>query len=266
MASKPFAWDIKHFPTVESFTAYLASLARPGWATGLTIHHTAVPTVEQWRQKGGRRAMEDLRIFYRDLVVNQDGSKGWPAGPQLFVGPDGIWQGTPVTQIGVHATVCNPTRIGIEVVGDYDLGPWQEPIKGLAYGAIAALCRWLKVPSSRINGHRDCASSKTCPGRYIQIPTIRSVIDKMLAAPQLPPDSGIDPRLAAVWLGAHGAGHDDKESGLWIPGPGYGVSPAIVAPDGNGILQRCERMYIGIDRAGRARFPLLSELLAWGIL
>lgn len=246
-----FDWDIRHFPNADSFRQYLATLPRPVWCTGMTVHHTVIPTVATWR---GRESMDALGRFYRDDVQNPDGSKGWSAGPQLFIGPDGIWQGTPVHHRGVHAGVCNSTRIGIEVVGNYDNTGWQPPIKGYVYDALTLLCQWLGVESPRINGHRDCNSPKTCPGRAIDLDLVRLQVQTLLSpAP-----------LRAVWIAAGGVGHKDTALG-WIPGPGLPTGPVVSAPDGNGILQRCERMYIGIDRNGVARFPLLTELAAWGI-
>lgn len=173
-----FDWDIRHFPNADSFRQYLATLPRPVWCTGMTVHHTVIPTVATWR---GRESMDALGRFYRDDVQNPDGSKGWSAGPQLFIGPDGIWQGTPVHHRGVHAGVCNSTRIGIEVVGDYDNTGWQPPIKGYVYDALTLLCQWLGVESPRINGHRDCNSPKNCPGRAIDLDLVRLQVQTLLS-------------------------------------------------------------------------------------
>lgn len=264
-----FLWEIKYFANAAAFAAYLDTIKPGVWCSGITIHHTVIPTIAQWQ---GYQHMVSLGSYYRDDVPNPDGSRGWPSGPHLFVAPDGIWQGTPIPLRGTHAGVCNSSRIGIEIVGNYDKGPWQEPIKSLAFGTIAALCRWAKFKPAQINGHRDCGTTKTCPGSKISMTTIRSQVATMLApAPPpiiLPPEPAdrIDPRLADVWVAATGKGHTDPGSGFWIPGPGLGTGPAVAAPDGNGLIQPCERMYIGIDSAGRPRFPLLAELKSWGIV
>jgi len=175
-----FDWDVKHFPTADSFRQYLATLPRSDWCSGLTVHHTVKPTVATWR---GRESMDALGRFYRDEVQNPNGSKGWSAGPQLFIGSDGIWQGTPVNHIGVHASVCNSNRIGIEVVGNYNLTGWQPPIKGFVYDALTLLCQWLGRGSSCINGHRDCNSPKTCPGRAVDLDIVRLQVQMMLSVP-----------------------------------------------------------------------------------
>lgn len=89
---------------------------------------------------------------------------------------------------------------------------------------------------------------------------------QLAAAPSTAPANGVDPRLAAIWAAAGGKGHDDSTLGMWIPGPGLGLGLAIQAPDGNGIIQKCERMYIGQGANGQARFPRIDELKAWGLL
>jgi len=134
--TKPFAWNVRYFPDVRLFSAYLDSIPRPTWCSGLTLHHTLIPTASQWR---GRTSMDALGRYYRDEAPNPDGTKGWPSGPQLFVGPDGIWQGTPVNQRGTHAGVCNANRIGIEVVGDYDRREWPPSIAAWRDRGAAAL-------------------------------------------------------------------------------------------------------------------------------
>lgn len=181
-ATKPFAWNVRHFPDSRLFAAYLGSIGRPAWVTGLTLHHTVIPTIDQWH---GRSSMDALGRYYRDEVVNLDGSKGWPSGPHLFIGPDGIWQGTPVTQRGTHAGICNTGRVGIEVVGNYDRAPWAEPIRGHVYSTLVDLLRWLNLDASRINGHRDCSSPKTCPGTAINLDTVRREAAGRLTPPPM---------------------------------------------------------------------------------
>jgi hypothetical protein len=81
------------------------------------------------------------------------------------------------------------------------------------------------------------------------------------------PDAGprppeIDPRLSALYGALGGLGRDVMGLG-WVPGPGYPLRPAETAPDGDGIIQYCERYVIGLNRDGKPRIPLLSELEAW---
>lgn len=167
----PFAADIRHWPNAAALAAHLAQYdpAICAWVAGLTIHHTIIPTAAQWR---GHATMEGLKTFYSD--------KGWDAGPHLFIAPDGIWQLTPLNEPGIHAGRCNADHWGIEVCGNYDAAPWPPALAELVYGTLAALFRWRGLSADALNGHRDCNSPKTCPGRAIQLPAVRAELAKRL--------------------------------------------------------------------------------------
>lgn len=168
-----FAQDIRHWPTAAALAAHLAqhNPAICQWIDGATLHHTYRPTVAQWR---GYASMIGMRDFYI--------TKGWTAGPHLYLAPDGIWQLTPLNLGGVHAGVCNRTRWGIEVVGDYDSGPWPPALAALVHDTLAALFRWRGLAADALNGHRDCNSPKTCPGRAIQLPVVRAELAARLTS------------------------------------------------------------------------------------
>lgn len=190
----PFRWDIKHFPTVAHFLAYLAGLPKPSWAKGVTLHHTYIPKLADWR---GHATMSGMGSHYRNVLK-------WDSGPQIFVAPDGIWQGTPVNQPAVHAQRCNVDHIAIEVVGDYDKTPWAEPITSLVYGTINALFDWLDIPNvtpETLNGHRDCGSSKTCPGSAIDLDVVRDRLRQMRDIPHDLPVIGVRQSISqSQWL------------------------------------------------------------------
>ncbi|HNP72285.1 MAG TPA: N-acetylmuramoyl-L-alanine amidase [Kouleothrix sp.] len=170
-----FRSDIRHWPTAAALAAHLAQYdpAICGWARGLTYHHTIVPTAAQWR---GYSTMQGLETFYA--------SKGWSAGPHLFIAPDGIWQLTPLNVPGIHAGRCNADHWGIEVCGNYDAAPWPQSLAELALGAGAALLRWrgLPVNETTVTGHRECLNNKSCPGRAIQLPAVRAALAQRLTS------------------------------------------------------------------------------------
>lgn len=180
-----FRADIRRWPTVEDFAAHLArhDPAIAPWATGLTIHHTYIPRIEQW---SGQASMVGLREFYS--------RKGWDSGPQLFIAHgapnpahDGIWQLTPVSERGIHGGACNVHRWGIEVVGNFDKAGWPAPLASLVYGAGTALLRWRNLAAD-VNGHRECPSTKSCPGTAINLDAVRAEFARRLAMPApLPP-------------------------------------------------------------------------------
>lgn len=179
-----FQWWVEHWPTVAAFEAHLAQ-HQPSvcaWVERLVVHHTVVPTLAQWK---GRASMDGLKRYYQGLR--------WHGGPHLFVAPDGIWQGTPMNTPGVHAGACNSVSIGIEMVGNYDAAPWEEPIRSLAEGTLLALLRWRGLPASSVLGHRECGSTKTCPGRAIDMNALRATL-----AAGLVPDSAITPDTTLI--------------------------------------------------------------------
>jgi len=174
-----FAIDIRQWKTVEAFEAHLNAHdpAICDWVQGIVIHHTWRPLPSQWR---GRSSIEGMKAYYERQ------SPPWTAGPHLFIvtgspnpSDDGIWQMTPLNMVGVHATVCNPTTWGIEVVGDYDDEPWTFSTKQLAVGAAAALAKWrgIIISPQTVKGHRDCKSSKSCPGNAINMQQVRDWIN-----------------------------------------------------------------------------------------
>lgn len=164
-----FAWNVRQFASLDEFRAMLSKESAPRWAAGLTIHHTYRPTAAQW---AGKRSMDALGRFYR--------AKGWSAGPHLFVAPDGIWLGTPLSARGVHGTACNTDRIGIEIVGDFDTAPWPPALQQRVIALSVALLHWLRADERMANGHRECPSEKSCPGRAVNMALVRSWIGAQL--------------------------------------------------------------------------------------
>jgi hypothetical protein len=125
--------------------------------------------------------MAAMARYYRDRL-------GWPSGPHLFLvagapnpAHDGIWAGTPLADIGVHATSANRYAIGIEIVGNYDREPWPSAVADLTYGTLTALARWGKMAPSRIIGHREVPGTiKSCPGRMIDMRVVRAEVGRRL--------------------------------------------------------------------------------------
>lgn len=178
-----FAADIRQWKTVQEFASHLSAYnpAIASWANGVVIHHTYIPKQGSWH---GQTSMVGLKNFYV--------GKQWSAGPHLFIvanspnpANDGIWQLTPLNMQGVHAGVCNAHTWGIEVVGDYNVNPWDAQTRDLVVGAAAELLKWrsIAVSPTSVKGHRDCNSPKTCPGTAINLNDVRQWITTYLAPP-----------------------------------------------------------------------------------
>lgn len=166
----------------EDFERYLSGLRDDAMSwrpTGVTIHHTAAPSLAQRPAGFETQHMRNLRSWYLSL--------GWSRGPHLFVDDHRIWVFSPLTARGTHAVSFNATHFGIEMLGDYDR---EDPTTGrgarvldLSRRATAALCRRFGIPAGRINGHReDPQSSKTCPGRRVDLNPFRAAVVALLSA------------------------------------------------------------------------------------
>jgi|LULW01.1.fsa_nt_gb hypothetical protein len=153
----------------SEFVAYLRSsdLKHMEWEpTGITVHHTAYPHLGM-RPEGFTEAhMKNLRSYYKN-------TRGWRSGPHLFTDDNGIWVLTPLTKRGVHAASFNASRIGIEMLGDFDHKDDPDNGRGrictdFAKFAAAALMKYVPISTGKLNFHRhDPLTSKTCPGKNI---------------------------------------------------------------------------------------------------
>lgn len=188
-----FSWDGRKLATIAAFDAYLASFtaAQLAWIKGTVVHHTWSPTLPQWHASGGAARMKALAHYYQFEV---DNGAGWPAGPHLFIADDALWVGTPFDHAGVHATVCNTSYLGFEVVGDYDEHYWSAQTEYLVLHAVAAVFnrRKLAVTTTSLRGHRDCSSPKTCPGTAVSLDVVRTKVKAAMGiTPPVPlPPSG----------------------------------------------------------------------------
>jgi len=126
------------------------------------LHHTWVPTVEQWT---GLRSMQGMQRYYA--------SKGWTAAPHIYVGPDGIWLFTPMHTVGIHAGTGNSGRIngkfwysiGVEMVGNFDRARPTGAVWEQAKAVMGGVSRKNRVqPRQLISIHRDYTNQKSCPG------------------------------------------------------------------------------------------------------
>lgn len=172
-----FYWAGTQIRTLTDFEAYLSGRPAPTWIKAATIHHTYIPTVESWR---GKRTMDGIARHYR--MRNK-----WDRGPHLFLAQgtpnpdhDGIWLATPLTMPGIHAGTCNSSRIGIEIVGDYDYAPWSPALTDLVYGVLITLGKWARFNPITTNGHRECLPNKSCPGKAINMHAVRAEVKRRM--------------------------------------------------------------------------------------
>lgn len=177
----PFDMTLVHWPTVVEFANALATIKRPAYVKGITIHNTYRPDESMWR---GAKSMTSMRDTYI--------AKGWTSGPNLYLvaaAPNpthrGVWQMTPITRPGTHAGACNKDHLGVEVCGDFD----KAPPSAVQYNLLLLVTRLIMeqwgLPPESINVHRDCMPGRTCPGKFLTSDQIRA--DLRLTIPRPPP-------------------------------------------------------------------------------
>ena len=169
MTQSSFAWDGRKIDSIEGFKEYLATLKAPYWLKGVTVHHSYIPDQKTWH---GQKTVDGMKDYYKNRVQWRDSrgqiQYGWSAGPHLFLAPDNAhWIGTPLNQQGIHAGAFNSSFIGIENIGNFDISAPDEAVRKRCIDAIVAIFQWKGIQTASIDtvrGHRECGSSKSCPG------------------------------------------------------------------------------------------------------
>jgi len=235
-----FAWDTTYYPTRLEYQAALLPFAVPAWIQGVTIHHTWSPTQAEWR---GKKSMDALERFYRD-------TKKWPAGPHLFLAPDGIWAGTPLSHTGVHAGDCNASMIGLEIVGNFDKVPWDIGLRERVYALLILLLHWMGKDERAVKGHRECLPNKSCPGKAIDMTSVRTQLrDRLFDRHFIVTGTG-----AIVRMGSYPTAPIVRAAPLGLDVPGYPVRGK--AHKGNAVWARVKlpSSALGYIWSGMGRF------------
>jgi LysM repeat protein len=166
--------DTKAYTRAE-FLAHVNGLAFDDFSIvtkkplGITLHNTWRPLISHWSETdpGRSNALNSLKSYYEGM--------GWHAGPHAFIGYDLISGFSPLNLWGIHSTCFNHTHIGLEMVGDYEVGgePFNDglgaKVRDNAAYAIAVLMRKLDLtPEANLVFHRDCgADHHACPGAQV---------------------------------------------------------------------------------------------------
>jgi len=123
---------------------------------GICIHHSASKdgtlrdwdTIKKWHLARG----------WRDI--------GYHFGIEALGDKYTVQEGRPLNMSGAHCPAVNSSRIGICVVGNFEVDvPHPQAILRLAE-LCASLCNQFKFPAQMINCHRDFAAT-LCPGKHM---------------------------------------------------------------------------------------------------
>lgn len=165
----------EHF-TRDEFKALVDGLSwDKGWTPQFGTHHnTGVPSLAMWKGWGStpqERWGENLNRYYAGL--------GWHAGPHLVVCPDYIWNLCDLRQDGVSVSCWNRLTIGVETLGNYEVGgdDWDSgdgaKVRDNAVWAWSVLHRRLGWNPLTLHFHRECAADHhACPGSNVSKPDL----------------------------------------------------------------------------------------------
>ena len=157
---------IGKFFTPCEFEGYLKGLAWSSWKPSfIVLHNTYLPTLAQRPTGLTKKHIINLEHFFK--------TKGWSAGPHLFIDDKGIWVFSPLTSPGVHSPSWNSNTIGIEMLGDYEKESFKDDrgfkVRKNTVAAIASLSKILGLSADTIKLHKEDTktSHKTCPGKNV---------------------------------------------------------------------------------------------------
>jgi len=128
----------------------------------IVLHHTS-DTLGQWKRR-------EVSIGYYKKLYE---SKGWKAGPHLFVAPEGIYLFTDINIQGIHANGGNGGSVGVEMVGNYDKILPSGRIWSNTKNVLRILLSKFNLKLEAIHFHREYNFKKSCPGRKITKKWIR---------------------------------------------------------------------------------------------
>ena len=105
-------------------------------------------------------------------------------------GADGEIQiGRPEDRVGAHVKGINSISLGLCLAGNGDYEKWTEAQKQSLFTLVKDLQRKYNVPTQNVIGHREIgkvnpkySTSKSCPGRLINMDQVRGWLDRMVDA------------------------------------------------------------------------------------
>jgi hypothetical protein len=194
--------------TPASLEEYLESRTPPAWATSITMHHTASPSLAD-RPNGLKiQHIRNIQSYYEEKL-------GWKSGPHLFIDEDEVFGMCDFKAKGVHAKSFNATSIGIEVLGYYDTKK-EDPKSGRglrcwtnAAATARVLLDWLglKKGNKTVLFHRDDPkTTKTCPGSAVTKDWFLSLIPSTVSEPVNTPQEPAKPDVGVPWKDWHFVG------------------------------------------------------------
>jgi hypothetical protein len=165
----------------ERFDAYCQSLKWDAWRPSFVVlHNTATPSLAQRPNGLTQQHIASLEAFYRD-------TKGWKAGPHLFIDDRQIWVFTPLTVPGTHSPSWNTLALGAEMLGDFSSEAFDSgrglAVRRNAVAALASLHAVLGIDPATMCLHKeDPGTTHACPGKNVRKGDVVQEIADLIAA------------------------------------------------------------------------------------
>jgi hypothetical protein len=193
--------DVGKVWNIAEFEVYLNGLTITRKWAGVTIHHTAAPSLAQRLDGLTVQHIRNMQYGYEN-PRSEEKRKAWTSGPHLYTDDrDHIYGMCPLNERGVHAVSFNAAYVGIEMLGDYDV---EDPKTGrgkrvieLSVATTVLLLRklGLEANATTLKFHRDDPTTKkTCPGTLITKPWFLDLVTRAMAAETARPEPKV------VWL------------------------------------------------------------------
>lgn len=152
--------------TAEEFDKYCHSLKWDKWRPSfITLHNTFLPSLAMRPNGLTKQHITNLEHYFK--------TKGWSAGPHIFIDDKQIWVFTALTMSGVHSPSWNKLAIGIEMLGDFEKEPFVTGrgamVRENTVAAIATLSAVLGIDPGTMKLHKEDPGTthKTCPGKNV---------------------------------------------------------------------------------------------------
>jgi N-acetyl-anhydromuramyl-L-alanine amidase AmpD len=136
----------------------------------------------------GDTSAASIRKFH---MAPKPAGNGWrDIGYHFVIRKDGrVEQGRPLDQTGAHLEGANDTW-GVCISGDGDSEPWTPAQLEAFLDLAEVLCKQQGWSADRVVGHREGPAkfgarptSKRCPGRLINMATVRELVAARLVKP-----------------------------------------------------------------------------------
>jgi Putative peptidoglycan binding domain/N-acetylmuramoyl-L-alanine amidase len=148
-----------------------------------TLHNTGVPSLKQYLGYG-----PTAQAQFAANQASYERGLGWHPGVHFFCCPAYVWNVCDLRADGVSVSCWNHETIGIEMVGDYEVGGddfasgFGKSVRDNAVWTLACLHEKFGWEPETIRFHRECrADHHSCPGSKVDKAAIIEAVKSRIA-------------------------------------------------------------------------------------